>query len=737
MRTALVGDSNYAEFEVLNEYLSVRGFEVHWVKSGLDAIAAFEELQPSLMILDALIPGLTGIKVCQRVRKMPGGEQVKTVLLSKVYRQFQKHYEERSKLGVDGYSAKPINIDELDKLLQKLMGDTVLLEKEPELQVIKVEPAAPAVAPEPVPDETRRKLGKSGNLSQTPFPKLMYFIFKFRRTGALKLIHEHISKIIYFQKGEPVFVTSSLSNESLGRFMVSRGMLSVESYNSSLERMLATGKQHGTVLIEMGILSPHQLYEVLVAQVREKILRIFAWDEGEYEFRPGTFNIDESMQLKLPALGVIFEGIRRFYTLPRLEKYFNEYKNEHLRRLSGAIRNEIETIFKPHEAKFIRLIDGKLSVGKIIARSNLSLSETFQILYFLLLTEVVSFIGDPGFSERGEGKQAAFVEGKKKRRETLRRISTDKEGVQISRRAKFRRTVARAYEIINKLNYYEQLNLKPGASSEEIRQAYHLLTRRYRPYEFYSEADEALKAKSDHLFNVLTNAYENLLDPNKRQSYDAVVSETPAAPPPPPPVEEAPSAEAPLVFEDEADYAATTPSAEEPLEGPEFKWDAAEEFAVEQERDTERPLEAFEETVDESSLREAGEVTASMANLVKSELLFQQGEDALNEKAYSEAREFFRQAMELNPKEAEYHAYLGWATFREKSNDPQAVSRGRDLLEQAISINPGLDSGHTFLGRLLLYLGQKDRAREYFSKAVQYNPENQQAMMELKKLEVG
>ena len=36
-----------------------------------------------------LLPGLTGIRVCQKVRELPEGKGVKTILLSTVYRQFK------------------------------------------------------------------------------------------------------------------------------------------------------------------------------------------------------------------------------------------------------------------------------------------------------------------------------------------------------------------------------------------------------------------------------------------------------------------------------------------------------------------------------------------------------------------------------------------------------------------------------------------------------------------------
>ncbi|MHA1568790.1 MAG: tetratricopeptide repeat protein, partial [Alphaproteobacteria bacterium] len=210
----------------------------------------------------------------------------------------------------------------------------------------------------------------------------------------------------------------------------------------------------------------------------------------------------------------------------------------------------------------------------------------------------------------------------------------------------------------------------------------------------------------------------------------APVEEPAAAASEPAPAAEAESGE-------EIDYVTQPAAEEEAIDSPNIEWDVAEDLAADEADDTSLKLEEFNEGVADQTVREASEVTISMANAVKSELLFQQGEEALRNSDFVGARDLFAQAMALNPKEAEYFAYLGWTTFQERPEDPEAIQKGRDLLEQAVSINPGLDSAYMFLGLLELNEGHKDRAREFFEKAVQYNPENTRAQAELKKLEVG
>jgi CheY-like chemotaxis protein len=771
MRKVLVGESIYAEFEVLNDYLTGKGFSVQWVKNGADAVAMFGRDQPDLVILDALLPGIPGLKVCQQIRKLPGGERAKTILLSKVYKQFRAQYESRKTMGVDAYGAKPVDVAELDKSITELLGE--------------LPPAPPAPPPTDAPEsgEPRRSLGTAGSLADAPFPRLLFTLHKYRRTGALRIAHEQISKVIYLRGGNPVFVTSNLSNETLGRYLVQRGVITDEQYNSSLEIMVLQGKQ--------------QVYEALQGQTREKILRVFAWDDGEYEFRAGAFAVDEAVQVETPTLPLLLEGVRRFYSLSRLERYFNEYKNQRLRRLKGSLLDKGALVLAPHEAKFARLIDGRTTLGKLVARSHLSLSETFQLLYFLLLVETVRFVGDPGFARRGAREQEAFLAEKRERYDDLRQLHEDREGYIDERRKRFRRAVARAAESLESRTFYELLELPTDASAEEVRLSYHRLAKTYRPYDLYQEAETGLQALSDRVFAALSEAYETLLNPQARKIYDQtlfarpVVAEPAAAERPPflapdesleapaarveddlaaaeaeaeeaetwgePPPEPAPEAHdwdrvrsGPAAPKSDAwdETPGEAPPAEfdflgppgpppiAPAETPDIEWQVEADLAAGSSADGARELVDFKADADEArEVAEAGEVAASVADLIKSELAFQRGEDALHANRFADAQRHFEEALRLNPKEAEYCAFLGMATYLARPGDPAALARGRDLLERALIINPMQDSAYTFLGLLQLRDGQREQARRSFELALQYNPDNARARQELRKLE--
>src|SRR5215469_7809944 len=65
------------------------------------------------------------------------------------------------------------------------------------------------------------------------------------------------------------------------------------------------------------------------------------------------------------------------------------------------------------------------------------------------------------------------------------------------------------------MDLYALLGLAPGASSSDIKRAYRRLARRYHPD--INPGDKAAEA----LYRRISEAYETLVDPERRRSYDA------------------------------------------------------------------------------------------------------------------------------------------------------------------------------------------------------------------------
>lgn len=111
MKILLVEDS-YIERRKIGAYLTDWGFEYVGVGSGTEAIKLLESPNPpDLALLDWLLPGLDGIDVLRRIRKVSQGNYIYTVMLTaKTQKQDRIAAMEA---GADDYLSKPVDPTEL------------------------------------------------------------------------------------------------------------------------------------------------------------------------------------------------------------------------------------------------------------------------------------------------------------------------------------------------------------------------------------------------------------------------------------------------------------------------------------------------------------------------------------------------------------------------------------------------------------------------------------------------
>lgn len=110
-RTALVVDDDPINLMILDAYLSDGGYRVTTAESGGEALAKTAERSFDLVLLDIMMPGMSGFDVCRTLRGTPGTENTKIVFVSA-----KSTAEDRrlaAELGADGYLTKPIGKDEL------------------------------------------------------------------------------------------------------------------------------------------------------------------------------------------------------------------------------------------------------------------------------------------------------------------------------------------------------------------------------------------------------------------------------------------------------------------------------------------------------------------------------------------------------------------------------------------------------------------------------------------------
>lgn len=104
----------------LRDGFGFEGYEVRSARDGLEALNAVEEDRPDLVILDVMLPKISGLEVCQRLRA--DGNDVPIIMLTARGQEVDKVLG--LKLGADDYVTKPFSFLELTTRVEALLRRT-------------------------------------------------------------------------------------------------------------------------------------------------------------------------------------------------------------------------------------------------------------------------------------------------------------------------------------------------------------------------------------------------------------------------------------------------------------------------------------------------------------------------------------------------------------------------------------------------------------------------------------
>jgi CheY-like chemotaxis protein/tetratricopeptide (TPR) repeat protein len=687
-KTILVVEDDKSVQKFIQQVLEDEGFDVICEKDGDWALRSFESKDIEFVVLDILIPVMNGFQVAEKIRKMPRGKDVPILMISGIYRGVNHRDEAIRRYNAVDYLDKPIDPDEMLRVLQSSFGADY-----PSPVAARAEKAAiDSKAPEPYASpeshqeteevEKRSKdfsgMARRGSVDETPFAELLAEMYREKANGALLLRSEKVKKIVYFRNGYPSFIKSNLLNECLGKVMVREKMITEPECEESIQMMKEAKRQQGTVLIEMGCISPHNLQYALELQLQIKLVDLFGWEEGDYQYNPKAATPPTTVSLDGSTASLIFEGVTK--------KISHE-------RLRGLLDDSLELFVVPHPDPLFRFQDMELDsaqekfvsrlVGTLTLREILDLGlgkeTTYQIIYALKCAGMITFESEPkaGECEAGEppppprAKAAAEDSGPPPPPASKEKVTgrlAESGGIPVpalsSRNARgnlspeersTREQLAREVVELKNKDYFEILGVSKGASTAEIKKAYFSLAKQYHLDRLHAEASAEVRNLAEELFNLVSNAHDVLTDEERREQY-----------------------------------------------------------------------------LDDLSSGVKRDVSSEVSKILSAEGIFQNGEMALRKRDYDKARACFSEAVTLCPDEGEFHAFLGWTIFQSDPKDEQVVQQARDELTQAISLNPKVDKAYLFLGYIYKAMNYKEMAEHEFEKAIQCNPDCTEALRELR-----
>jgi DNA-binding response OmpR family regulator len=107
----LVVEDAANDIRLLGTLLSEQGYGVSVARSGEEALEQIEREVPNLLLLDVILPGMSGYEVCEKVRSAPATRRLPVLMITAL--QPDEDRQRGLDAGADDFLVKPINRVEL------------------------------------------------------------------------------------------------------------------------------------------------------------------------------------------------------------------------------------------------------------------------------------------------------------------------------------------------------------------------------------------------------------------------------------------------------------------------------------------------------------------------------------------------------------------------------------------------------------------------------------------------
>ena len=115
----LIADDNLTNVELLEAYLAGSDCETAVAVDGRDTLAKVAEFQPDLILLDIMMPKLSGFEVCKMLKRDPKTRQIMILMVTALNE--QGDIERAVASGCDDFLSKPVNKLELVKRVENML----------------------------------------------------------------------------------------------------------------------------------------------------------------------------------------------------------------------------------------------------------------------------------------------------------------------------------------------------------------------------------------------------------------------------------------------------------------------------------------------------------------------------------------------------------------------------------------------------------------------------------------
>ena len=339
-----------------------------------------------------------------------------------------------------------------------------------------------------------------GNIREVSLPRVLMYLNRNRKTGTLIVSTHVFTKKVYIDKGDAIFASSTYEDDRLGEMLIKAGKITIEQYEESVRLLKTTKKRQGAILVELGYMTPKDLFWGVKYQVKEIIYSLFPLDIAEYKFLEGEIPANEVITLKMSMGNLIYEGVRRVSNLNKMKNELPDMNSiPQLSTDPASLFQDIE--FSARDKTMLSIIDGKKPIKELLEGSSAGSFEALKTLYTLWSTGTIEE------KEKATEKPEETVTAE----EILKPVSEEEEA--------FVKKVDEIYSKLNKLSPNELLEIDENSDAETIKRNYYRLAKEFHPDRHFNSDEPAIKDKLPVIFDAITQAYSLLKDNASRKKY--------------------------------------------------------------------------------------------------------------------------------------------------------------------------------------------------------------------------
>lgn len=131
----LLVDDNAQNLELMQAYLESLPCRIRAARDGVEAMEAIEEECPDLVLLDVMMPRMSGFEVCQKIKSNPATRDVIVIMVTALHE--VGDFERAAECGTNDFITKPVNKPELLMRVRSLLELRLVKQRYDQLLALK------------------------------------------------------------------------------------------------------------------------------------------------------------------------------------------------------------------------------------------------------------------------------------------------------------------------------------------------------------------------------------------------------------------------------------------------------------------------------------------------------------------------------------------------------------------------------------------------------------------------